>query len=160
MKQDKIFTISLTFFIFVAAVFFAWDNLKSSESSVKKETKAQDELVIPKKGEFVQVFYFHSKARCSVCHTIENYTKEYVDTSFKDKLKAQEMGFASFNYQEDKNKNYVKTFGIYMSTVVVAKYYDGELKTWKSLDKVWEFFDNKESFDKYLAEEFMKVIKG
>ena len=52
----------------------------------------------------VMTFYFHGNLRCDTCRTIERYTKETIETYFKDELRANELCFEVINTDIDKNE--------------------------------------------------------
>ena len=154
MNHNKQITILLTVFIVAALTYLATSSFsKKTEEPVKQQ---ENHLAIPQKGDFIQVFYFHTRARCVSCRLIEDFTKKAVEANFADLITENKISFAALNYQEAGNNHYISQFGLYMPTVVIAKYQDGKMQNWKSLNQVWNLTRDENEFITFITNE----VKG
>lgn len=101
-----------------------------------------------------QLTYFHGTRRCRSCMTIEAYTKEVFEESFKDKVV-----FQSVNFDEPQNKHFVQDYKLYSQSVVLRKMMGDKQEKFLVVPNVWELLGDKNSFKtniKNNVEAFMK----
>jgi hypothetical protein len=106
------------------------------------------------------VYYFHGNMRCRSCKTIEKYTKEAVETKYKDQIKKGLVEIRTVNVEKGNNSHFIKDYQLVSRSVVVSKVKNGEEKEWKRLDKVWSLLNNESKFFEYIQENIESLIKG
>jgi len=110
----------------------------------------------------VVVYYFHGDFRCSTCYKMEQYSKEAVETNFKDALASGKFEFKVINVEDRVNQHYTKDYQLYTKTLILSLIKDGLEIKWKNMDKIWEYAGNKQSFIDYLksgVDDFLKECK-
>ncbi len=101
MKNAKIMFL-LTALFFGLMTVAAGNNSKEGDQ-VKKQAE-------------VNVYYFHTNARCVTCRTIEAEAKQDVKELFGDKV-----GFISYNLEEKEGEAKAKELGINSQMLVIVK---------------------------------------
>jgi hypothetical protein len=96
------------------------------------------------------VYYFHATARCTECINIENFTKEVVEKGLFEEKKSVKMTFHSLNIEDSVNEHYINDFEFDVSTVILSKLINNKCVSWKNLEHVWKYADNKILFFKYV----------
>lgn len=110
----------------------------------------------------VIAYYFHGTFRCYTCTTMEKYSKEAIETSFKDALASGKLEFKAVNVEDRGNEHFVNDYQIYTKTLILSLVKDGKEIKSKNLDKIWEYVRNKQRFSDYVIEEvggFLKEAK-
>ena len=110
----------------------------------------------------VVVYYFHGDFRCSTCYKMEQYSKEAVETNFKDALASGKLEFKVINVEDRANQHYTKDYQLYTKTLILSLIKDDLEIRWKNMDKIWEYAGNKQSFIDYLksgVDDFLKECK-
>lgn len=106
----------------------------------------------------VIAYYFHGDARCVSCKTIEAYTKEVIENSFRTELDSGRLEFHSINLDEGDNARFVDEFQLTTRSVVLSELDSGRQVSWKNLDKVWQLVRDKPGFLSYISEEISKSL--
>jgi hypothetical protein len=110
----------------------------------------------------VVAYYFHGTFRCYTCTTIEKYSKEAIDTSFKDALASGKLEFKAVNVEDRGNEHFVKDYQLYTKSLILSLVKDGKQIKWINLDKIWEYVGNKQRFVDYVkggVADFLKEAK-
>lgn len=107
----------------------------------------------------VAVLYFHTNMRCATCKTIEQYTKEAIEKSFGDELKAKKICLQVINTEEKGNEHFMNDYQLYTKAVVLALVKNDKQVKFVNLTKIWELTNSKEKFENYVAEETAKYLK-
>jgi hypothetical protein len=110
----------------------------------------------------VVVYYFHGDFRCSTCYKMEQYSKEAVETNFKDALASGKLEFKVINVEDRANQHYTKDYQLYTKTLILSLIKDDLEIRWKNMDKIWEYAGNKQNFIGYLksgVDDFLKECK-
>lgn len=110
----------------------------------------------------VVAYYFHGAMRCPTCHKLEQYSKEAIDSNFKDALRSGKLEFKEVNIENSGNEHYANDYQLYTKSLILSLVKDGKEVKWKNLDKIWERVRNKEGFIDYVKSEvadFLKEIK-
>lgn len=114
------------------------------------------------KGAHVIAYYFHGTFRCPTCHKLEQYSKEAIETNFKDALLSRKLEFKIVNVEDKGNEHYGSDYGLYTKSLILSLVKDGKEVKWKNLDKIWEYVGNKEKFIDYVKSgvaDFLKETK-
>jgi len=101
----------------------------------------------------VVVYYFHRTERCPTCKRISALIEEALDTGFAEQLKDRRVTLYMVDYENKKNKRYVKYYELTRPTLVIADVKDGEVRTFKKMPKVWSLVFDKEKFLKYVQKQ-------
>lgn len=107
----------------------------------------------------VVAFYFHGNARCYTCKMIEAYTKEAIDTGFSDALQNKSLSMRTVNVEEVWNEHYIQDFQLSNRSVVLVRYEGGKQISWKRLDQVWSFVQDKSAFIQFMQQEIRSLLK-
>jgi len=110
----------------------------------------------------VVAYYFHGTFRCPSCHTLEQYSKEAIETNFKDALTPGKLEFKVVNVEDKDNEHYVSDYQLYTKSLILSLVKDGKEIKWKNLDKIWEYLGNKQKFIDYVKSgvaDFLKEAK-
>ncbi|HPM43411.1 MAG TPA: nitrophenyl compound nitroreductase subunit ArsF family protein [Candidatus Omnitrophota bacterium] len=107
----------------------------------------------------VAAFYFHTNMRCATCKTIEQYTKETVEASFKDELADRKLCFRVINTEEKGNEHFMQDYQLYTKAVVLSLVKNDKEVKFTNLTKIWELTQNEDAFKKYVASEISKYLK-
>ena len=113
-------------------------------------------------GAHVVAYYFHGQMRCSTCHKLEQYSKEAIETNFKDALASGKLEFKVVNVEDRGNEHYGKDYQLYTKSLIFSLVKDGKEIKWKNMDKIWEYVGNKQRFIDYVKSgvtDFLKESK-
>lgn len=107
----------------------------------------------------VVAYYFHGTFRCPTCHKLEQYSKEAIETNFKDVLASGKLEFKVVNVEEKGNEHYVNDYQLYTKAVILLLVKDGKEIKWNNLDKIWEYAGNKQKFLDYVRSGVADFLK-
>ena len=105
--------------------------------------------VASSRSELVRVYYMHGNMRCKTCNLIEKMTKELVESKYAEAVNNGKVEFLLENFQ--KNKKLAEKFDVFASCVVVAKFVEGKVVRYDTLDGVWDFYEDPPAFNKYVS---------
>jgi hypothetical protein len=74
---------------------------------------------IPETTPKVEVYYFHFTRRCNTCITVENVSKEAVETQFPEQVKRGEISFRSVNLDDKEGEALGEKYKIEGQTLIV-----------------------------------------
>ncbi len=106
----------------------------------------------------VYVLYLHGNAKCITCDEILDRTTETLRSAFQEHLENKNLIYREINVDLPQNREYATTFEYFTTSVILALYQNGELRSWKNLDKVWDFADKPSAFDPYFTEELTVML--
>ncbi|MFA5008684.1 MAG: nitrophenyl compound nitroreductase subunit ArsF family protein [Candidatus Omnitrophota bacterium] len=107
----------------------------------------------------VVAYYFHGNYRCPTCRKLEQYSREAIESNFKNELILGKLAFAAVNIDEKGNEHFMKDYQLYTKSLVISLVKgDKEIKS-KNLVKIWEYVSNKQEFYSYVTEEIKKFLK-
>ena len=90
---------------------------------------------------------------------MEKFSKEAIETNFKDALASGKLEFLSVNVEDLGNEHFVNDYQLYTKTLILSLVKDGiEVKS-KNLDKIWELAQNKQKFVDYVTNEINGFMK-
>ena len=113
-------------------------------------------------GEKVYAYYFHGQMRCPTCHKLELYSREAIETNFKDALASGKLEFKVVNLEERGNEHYANDYQLYTKSLILSLVKDGKEIKWKNMNKIWEYVRDKEKFFDYLksgVSDFLGEVK-
>ena len=150
MRGKNVLTAALLLFVAASVVTLIAKNVGTTADATELDT--------PRDG--VAVTFFHRKERCDSCRKIEAYAHEAVDSQFKQELTEGTVCWNVMDYEEPGCETYVEKYGLITSTVVVARYVDGEEVSAQNLMKVWDLRSDKAAFLKFIADQTSAAMAG
>jgi hypothetical protein len=107
----------------------------------------------------VTAYYFHGTFRCPTCNKMEQYSKEVIETGFKNALDSGALQFRSVNIESSGNEHYASDYQLYTKALILSLIKDGKEVRHKNLDKIWDYVRNKERFQNYVRDEVAAFMK-
>jgi len=101
-------------------------------------------------GARVIAYYFHGDMRCPTCYKLEQYSKEAIESNFKDALASGKLEFRVINIEDKGNEHYGKDYQLYTKSLILSLVKDGKETKWNNMDKIWEYVGNKQKFIDYV----------
>lgn len=108
----------------------------------------------------VIAYYFHGTFRCPTCHKLEQYSKEAIESNFKDALVSGKLEFKIVNVEDKGNEHFVNDYQLYTKSLVISLMQDGKEVKSKNLAKIWDYVSNKQKFFDYVRSEVNDFLKG
>lgn len=99
------------------------------------------------------VYYFHGNMRCPTCLTLEEYSKEAVETLFADELNSGRVGFQVVNYDETWNEHFLTDYNLSFQSLVLVEVKNGREVGHKNLEKIWDLVGDKTAYFDYVRDE-------
>lgn len=112
-----------------------------------------------KRASKVTAYYFHGSFRCFTCINMEKYSKEAIETNFKDSLQSGKLEFRAVNVEERGNEHFVKDYQLYTKSLILSFIKDGKEVKSKNLDKIWTLAREKGKFIEYVTNEVKAFMK-
>jgi hypothetical protein len=154
MKARKTVTALLLLFVAVSFGFLVTRELTGNKTS--------DELATSDQGSVEQAeliaYYFHGTRRCTTCKSLEAYTKEALESGFRDDLETGRIELQIVNIDEPANEHFVHDFALDARAIVVAQFDNGQCVHWKQLDRMWELVSDKDEFVQYVQSETQAML--
>ncbi len=129
---------------------------QSSDSNTQKSSQ-KSEAQETKPAEKVQVYAFHSTARCYACVIMGQYAKATVDENFAPELKDGKIEFREINVDLPENREVAKKFKAVGSSLFLNAIIDGEDNIREEV-QAWRLLGNKQAFSDYLSEKIRGMI--
>jgi len=129
--------------------------LNSSSLILSPLAQAGEDVKIP----HVVAYYFHGSFRCSTCHKLEQYSKEAIETNFKDDIVSGKLEFNVVNVEAKGNEHFVNDYQLYTKSLVISLVKDDKEIKFKNLEKIWEYAGDKKRFVGYVKEEISNFLK-
>jgi len=107
----------------------------------------------------VIAYYFHGTYRCITCRTIEQYSKEAIETGFGKELQAGKLKFMAVNVEEPDNRHFIQDYQLITKSLVLVDLQNGQQRSWKNLEQVWTYVRNKPAFIKYVQDEIKGLLE-
>ena len=111
------------------------------------------------KAAHVVAYYFHGTMRCPACYKLEQYSKEVIETNFKDALSSGKLEFRAINIDDKVNEHYSSDYQLYTKSLILSLVKDGKQIKWKNLDKIWDYVGNKQKFMDYVKSGVADLLK-
>ena len=110
-------------------------------------------------GAYVIAYYFHGQMRCPTCHKLEQYSKEAIESNFKDALASGKLKFKVVNVEDKGNEHYGKDYQLYTKSLILSLVKEDKEIKWKNMDKIWEYVGNKQRFIDYVKNGVADLLK-
>jgi len=154
MNAKKTITTLLLLFVAVSIGFLVTKELSGGKTS--------DELITSDPGSKNQAeliaCYFHGDRRCTTCQSLEAYTKEALESGFRDDLENGRIELQIVNIDEPANEHFVHDFALDARAIVIARFDNGQRENWKRLDRMWELVSDKSEFVQYVQSETQAML--
>jgi hypothetical protein len=137
----------------------AADDSTAAMPTQATETKPDTASITPDSAHQVMAYYFHGTRRCSNCIKIETYSKEAIDSAYGAALNDGHLVWKVLNTDEDSNSHFIKDYQLYTKSVVLVDLHYGKQMRWKNLEKVWDYLNDKNSFENYIRDEVALFLK-
>lgn len=172
MNAKKILTWSLLFFVGISlAAVISRSRREPVELKPVVGAGADDTVTTPaspapaapiapakKNKQRVVVYYFHGRARCYTCKTIEKLTRESIDRDFAKEKRAGQVEFKAVNVEMRENSHFIQDYRLTSKSVVLQKIAGEKHVDWKILDKTWVLVRDKEAFTRYIQTEVKTML--
>ncbi len=74
----------------------------------------------------VVAYYFHGDFRCPTCHKLEQYSKEAIETGFKDELASGKLEYKVVNVKDKGNEHFMNDYQLYTKSLILSSVKDGK----------------------------------
>ena len=110
--------------------------------------------------DFVEVLYFHGKQRCVTCRSIEQNTKELVESKFQRQMKEGKVVYRVIDISKKENARIAEKYEVTWSSLFLVQHKSGKEKA----ENLTEFAfghsrTQPEVFKKGLAEKVNQALK-
>ena len=107
----------------------------------------------------VVVYYFHTNFRCTNCYNMEKWTKELVESDFKDEQASGKLALKIINTETKGNEHFMTDYKLFTKSLVLALVRGGKETKFTNLAKVWDFLRSGDKFKAYVKDEISKYLK-
>jgi len=98
----------------------------------------------------VIALYFHRTERCPTCRRIAALAEDAVAKGFAEELKSRVVEFRPIDFQDERNAALSKAYRVEGPTLVLANVFDGEVKRWTPMPRVWQLVGKPKDFAAYV----------
>lgn len=110
--------------------------------------------------DFVEVFYFHGKQRCVTCRSIEQNTKELLESKFQRQMKEGKVVFRVIDISKKENARIAEKYEVTWSSLFLVQHKNGKEKA----ENLTEFAfghsrTQPEAFKSGIAEKINQALK-
>ena len=110
--------------------------------------------------DFVEVLYFHGKQRCMTCRSIEQNTKELLESKFQRQMKEGKVFFRVIEISKKENARIAEKYEVTWSSLFLVQHKNGKEKA----ENLTEFAfghsrTQPEAFKSGIAEEINQALK-
>ena len=112
--------------------------LACGEKSNAVTAKAQSGQV----NDFVEILYFHGKQRCMTCRSIEQNTKELLESMFQRQMKEGKVVFRVIDISKKENARIAEKYEVTWSSLFLVQHKNGKEKA-EEFEKLKEQYREK-----------------
>lgn len=98
----------------------------------------------------VFAYYFHRTIRCASCLTIEEFSRQAIESGFVPEIAAELLAWRSVNMEEKANEHFVKELHLTEPSLVLVRMKKGRPADWMVLKGVWDHLDDLAAFQQYV----------
>jgi hypothetical protein len=105
--------------------------------------------------------YFHNTARCVTCRSIEQRSRDTIQTAFAAEIASGRLAWRALNMEEKENEHYAIDYDLPYASLVLAEM-DGEREVrFKVLDQTWDLVHKKQPLlEDYVESETRAFLEG
>jgi len=107
----------------------------------------------------LKVIKFEPARPCSSCTLLGNFAKETIELYFQEEYQSGKISYETVNYQDPKNLDLVKKYGISGSSLYITVINDGNEEIINAND-MWSYVGNKEEYMNVFKNKLDELIKG
>jgi hypothetical protein len=134
--------ILLTFvFLSLVLAFIRITGLQSRNGDMDLYTQLE-----PSSGDQNMILLFHTAQRCEQCINMEKYINELLDDSFSDFIEDKKLQFKMLEMDRPGQKNLVKSFGLYTTSVVLVGFNDKQATNTIVMRDLWSYVHDEALF--------------
>ena len=152
MTGKSVITLLLLLFVGASVGYFVYQESVGRGGGPRVEDWSQVEHK-------VVAYFFHASQRCETCRKIESYAREALEgPSYADAWRSGLLEWRDLSYEDPRNEELVREYGVLTSTVVLVAWRQGQDKRWKNLERVWELVHDKNAFIEYVRSEATPMV--
>lgn len=130
--------------------------LACGEKSNAVTAKAQSGQV----NDFVEILYFHGKQRCMTCRSIEQNTKELLESKFQRQMKEGKVVFRVIDISKKENARIAEKYEVTWSSLFLVQHKNGKEKAENLTDFAFGHSRTQpEAFKSGIAEKINQALK-
>ena len=107
----------------------------------------------------VTAYYFHGSFRCITCTNMEKYSREAIETNFKDAIASGKLEFKAVDVEKKDNEHFVNDYQLYTKALILSMVKDGKEIKSRNLDKIWQLARDKQKFINYVSSELNEFME-
>ncbi len=107
----------------------------------------------------VTVYFIHGRAKCPTCDLMLEHTREALDDSFGDEIRAGRIRLVTIDVEKPGNEHFMADFNLFTTSVVLEGKKPRGQKQWVNLAKAWELAEDREAFKAYFIDELHRFLK-
>ncbi len=107
----------------------------------------------------VIAYYFHGHRRCATCLAIESTAREALNEAFPEAFQSGKLEWRTVNVDEPANAHFSQDYELTSSSVVLVQTRDGQQRTWRRLDRVWDLVRDELKFKAYVEGEAAVLLE-
>ena len=107
----------------------------------------------------VIAYYFHGKARCPTCESIQAQAEEAVKAGFPEQLDKGQLEWRVVDYSAPGNEHFREDYNLVAATVYLVRFADGKATDKENLARVWELVDDERAFTAYVQERLKAFLE-
>lgn len=134
--------------------------IQSTETASANQNGNSDDSLKPSAeitADKLEVFYFHSNARCYSCKTVGQYVNETMLNKYDDQLKNGKIDYREINVDLPENKEIAKKFKATGSSLYINRITDGQ-ETIEPDTLVWRLLGDEAKFKKHLEDKINSYL--
>ncbi len=159
MKAKTILRVALLALVAASAGTLVFNELRASTTETASDSSEAAVATTQNGPKRVVASYFHGRARCMACVTIERLARDAITRAFADELETKALELRSVNVQTPENQHYIRDYDLVSQSVVLALYAGDEQMKWKNLDRVWELLRTPDEFRRYVISETRAMLE-
>ncbi len=107
----------------------------------------------------IRVVKFEPARPCRSCTLLGNFAKETIELYFQEEYQSGKIRYETVNYQDPKNIDLVKKYGISGSSLVITVKNDGDEEIINA-NGMWSYVGNKEEYMNVFKNKLDDILKG
>ena len=159
MNGKNILRAALLTLVVVSVGMLVFNEIRASTSETAPDSVEATAAATQSGPKRVVAYYFHGRARCVSCVTIERLTREAITTTFKDELETNALDLQIVNVQTPGTQHFIRDYDLVSQSVVLVLYAGDTQVEWKNLDRVWELLRTPEEFRRYVVAETRAMLQ-
>jgi len=157
MKKYQLIILVLSLFLLACSGEKA--DQKTTTDKLSDSAAVFNESMAIEVADGVMAYYFYTTKRCPSCEKIEAYSREAIESGFRNDIAEGHLQFVMINTDEEEHRHYLKDYSLYTKSVVISKIKNGAEVEWKNLDKIWDLLGDKDQFIDYVQAEIKPFIE-